>query len=62
MTDSTPRDRLQATIEQAATALEPVITNLDDGCVKVCVGNNCSVVSSHHLVPDKLPHLRSLPQ
>ena len=62
MTEQTPRDRLLSTVEQAAQALEPVITNLDDGCVKVCVGNNCSVVSSHHLVPDKLPHLRSLPQ
>ena len=61
MTDSTPRDRLQATIEQAATALEPVITNLEDGCVRVTLGSICTTCSSHHLVPDKIAQLRRYP-
>ena len=62
VTDSTPRQRLQATIEQAATALEPVITNLDDGCVRVCVGDVCGTVSSHHLIDPKVNQLRTVPQ
>ena len=62
MSDSTPRDRLQATVEQAATALEPVITNLDDGCVRVCIGTVCGTVSSHHLIDPKVNQLRTVPQ
>ena len=61
MTEQTPRDRLLSTVEQAATALEPVITNLDDGCVRVTLGSICTTCSSHHLVPDKIAQLRRYP-
>ncbi|MFZ9261031.1 MAG: hypothetical protein ACO23G_11395 [Limnohabitans sp.] len=40
---------------------EPTCENLPDGCVKVtlCTDDRCetTVVSSHHLVPDKIPQL-----
>jgi len=40
---------------------EPTCENLPDGCVKVtlCTDGRCetTVVSSHHLVPDKIPQL-----
>ena len=61
MTEPTPRQRLLSTVEQAATALEPVITNLDDGCVRVTLGSICTTCSSHHLVPDKIAQLRRYP-
>ena len=59
--EPTPRDRLLSTVEQAATALEPVITNLEDDCVRVCIGDICTTCSSHHLVPDKIAQLRRYP-
>ena len=62
MTGQTPRDRLLSTVEQAAQALEPVITNLDDGCVRICLGDVCGTVSSHHLIDPKVNQLRTVPQ
>ena len=38
-------------------APEPVITNTDDGMVRVAVGNEFGWVSSHHLVPPKVNQL-----
>ena len=61
VTEPTPRDRLLSTVEQAAQALDPVITNLDDGCVRVTLGDICTTCSSHHLVPDKIAQLRRYP-
>ena len=62
VTEQTPRQRLLQTVEQAAQALEPVITNLDDGCVRICLGNVCGTVSSHHLIDPKVNQLRTAPQ
>ena len=61
MTEQTPRQRLLQTVEQAASQLEPVITNLEDDCVRVCIGDICTTCSSHHLVPDKIAQLRRYP-
>lgn len=38
-------------------APEPVITNTDDGMVRVSVGDEFGWVSSHHLVPPKVNQL-----
>ena len=38
-------------------APEPVITNTDDGMVRVAVGDEFGWVSSHHLVPPKVNQL-----
>ena len=62
MTEQTPRQRLLQTVEQAASQLEPVITNLDDGCVRICIGSVCGTVSSHHLIDPKVNQLRTAPQ
>ena len=62
MTEQTPRDRLLSTVEQAAHSLEPLITNLDDGCVRICIGSVCGTVSSHHLIDPKVNQLRTAPQ
>ena len=42
--------------------MDPTITNLDDGCVKICLGTTCGTVSSHHLIEPKLNQLKSLRQ
>ncbi len=36
---------------------EPVITNTDDGMVRIDVGDEFGWVSSHHLVPPKVNQL-----
>ena len=59
MTQS-PRERLNHLVESAASSVQPTLETLDDGCVRVCLGNNCGVVSSYHLVEPKINHLRNL--
>ena len=56
----TPRDRLNNLVESAASSVQPTLENLPDGCVRVCLGDNCGVVSSHHLVEPKINQLRNL--
>jgi len=56
----TPRDRLNSLIESAASSVQPTLENLSDGCVRVCIGDTCGTVSSHHLVEPKINQLRSL--
>ena len=56
----TPRDRLNSLIESAATAVQPILENLSDGSVRVCLGTTCGTVSSHHLVEPKLNQLRRI--
>lgn len=59
MTQS-PRERLNNLVESAATSVQPTLETLDDGCVRVCLGTNCGVVSSYHLVEPKINQLRNL--
>ena len=54
----TPRDRLNSLVESAATSVSPLLENLSDGSVRVCIGNVCGTVSSHHLVEPKLNQLK----
>jgi hypothetical protein len=54
----TQRDRLNALIESAASSVQPTLENLSDGCVRVCIGDTCGTVSSHHLVEPKINQLR----
>lgn len=39
------------------------VENLDDGCVRVCLTEQaltiCTIISSHHLIPDKWRQLNS---
>jgi hypothetical protein len=56
----TPRDRLNSLVESAATSVQPICHTLDDGSVRVCIGNTCGTVSSHHLVEPKINQLQSL--
>jgi hypothetical protein len=57
MTQS-PRQRLNHLVESAATSVQPTLETLDDGCVKVCIGNHCGTVSSYHLVEPKINQLK----
>jgi len=54
----TPRDRLNSLVESAATSVQPTCHTLADGSVRVCVGNTCGTVSSHHLITPKINQLR----
>ena len=54
-----PRQRLNHLVESAASLVQPTLENLPDGCVRVCIGNNCGTVSSHHLVEPKINQLRA---
>jgi len=54
-----PRQRLNNLVESAASSVQPTLETLDDGCVRVCIGNNCGTVSSHHLIEPKINQLRS---
>jgi hypothetical protein len=56
----THRDRLNSLIESAASSVQPTYRTLDDGSVRVCVGNLCGTVSSHHLVEPKINQLQQL--
>lgn len=56
----TQRDRLNSLIEAAASSVQPTLENLPDGSVRVCVGDTCGTVSSHHLVEPKVNQLRNL--
>jgi hypothetical protein len=60
--DMTPRDRLSSLIESAAASVQPTLENLSDGCVRVCIGETCGTVSSHHLVEPKVNQLKQLIQ
>jgi hypothetical protein len=59
-TAMTPRDRLNSLVESAASSVQPTLENLSDGCVRVCIGDTCGTVSSHHLVEPKINQLRQL--
>ena len=54
----TPRDRLNSLIESAATTVQPILENLSSGEIRVCIGQTCGTVSSHHLVEPKINQLR----
>jgi hypothetical protein len=54
------RQRLNNLVESAASSVQPTLETLDDGCVRVCIGANCGVVSSHHLVEPKINQLKAL--
>ena len=54
----TPRDRLNSLVESAATSVQPTFENLSDGSIRVCIGQTCGTVSSHHLVEPKINQLR----
>jgi hypothetical protein len=56
----TPQDRLNSLVESAASSVQPTLTNLSDGCVRVCIGETCGTVSSHHLVEPKVNQLKAL--
>jgi hypothetical protein len=56
----TPRDRLNSLVESAASSVQPTCHTLDDGSVRVCIGDTCGTVSSHHLVEPKINQLRQL--
>jgi hypothetical protein len=58
----TPRDRLNSLIESAATSVQPILENLSDGSVRVCLGTTCGTVSSHHLVEPKINQLKASSQ
>lgn len=60
VTAMTQRDRLNSLIETAASSVQPTLENLSDGCVRVCIGETCGTVSSHHLVEPKINQLRAL--
>jgi hypothetical protein len=59
-TAMTPRDRLNSLVESAASSVQATVENLSSGEIKVCVGDTCGTVSSHHLVEPKINQLRSL--
>jgi hypothetical protein len=56
----THRDRLNSLIKSAASSVQPTLENLSDGCVRVCIGDTCGTVSSHHLVEPKINQLKQL--
>jgi hypothetical protein len=60
VTVMTQRDRLNSLIETAASSVQPTLENLSDGCVRVCIGETCGTVSSHHLVEPKVNQLKAL--
>lgn len=41
---------------------ECALENLPSGEIRVCLGNTCGIVSSHHLVEPKINQLRQLDQ
>jgi len=56
----TPRDRLNHLIENAASTVEPSYHTLDDGSIRVCLGETCGTVSSFHLVEPKVNQLKTI--
>jgi hypothetical protein len=58
----THRDRLNSLIESAASSVQPICHTLDDGQVRICIGDTCGTVSSAHLIEPKINQLRQLDQ